>query len=264
MSRVFTDEQVQFVRDRHTGLRIDALTNLVNEHFGTAYTRGQIANLKKRQGLISNYVGPRYDGHNFLFTPDQRKFFDENQYGLTAYQVAVLMNETFGTSFTQDQIRAYRKNHHIHGGLDTRFKKGRVSPNKGKKIPRCSEAAMRTWFKKGHKPHNHLPVGSEVMATIGYIVVKVAEPNVWRLKHRMIWEEVHGRPVPEGYRVVFLDGDRLNFSPDNLLCVSMDAVPALRKKEVVGVDDVELRKAALITAEVKARIKNIEQKNKEE
>jgi hypothetical protein len=53
----------------------------------------------------------------------------------------------------------------------------------------------------------------------GYVLVKVADPDVWVRKHRLVWETAHG-PIPEGYRVIFADGDRSNFAIDNLILVS--------------------------------------------
>jgi hypothetical protein len=42
-----------------------------------------------------------------------------------------------------------------------------------------------------------------------------------RFKHKQIvvWEQLNG-PVPDGHKVRFLDGDKLNCEPDNLTLVS--------------------------------------------
>jgi hypothetical protein len=42
---------------------------------------------------------------------------------------------------------------------------------------------------------------------------------VWKLKHHKIWEEAHG-PIPEGHAIMFANGDKSDFNPDNLLMVS--------------------------------------------
>lgn len=49
-----------------------------------------------------------------------------------------------------------------------------------------------TRFKKGHVPKNHKPVGYERITRDGYIEVKTAEPNVFELKHRLVWIEHNG------------------------------------------------------------------------
>ena len=78
---------------------------------------------------------------------------------------------------------------------------------------------MWTWpeggrFKKEGKPWNWRPVGSERHSS-GGVMVKVAEPDQWRFKHQLVWEKANG-PLPRGFRIYFIDGDRFNCALDNL------------------------------------------------
>ena len=101
-----------------------------------------------------------------------------------------------------------------------RYQKGCIPANKGKKMnPDTYTKCAGTMFKKGNMPANHRDVGSERINKDGYIEVKVAEPNKWKAKHRVIWEEANG-PVEKGYNVQFKDGNRLNVSLDNLYLIS--------------------------------------------
>ena len=137
----------------------------------------------------------------------------------TAKEVAQMVNEKFGTSFTQEQIKGYRARHKLVSGLTGRFEKGQISHNKGKKMPpEVYEKAKATMFKKGNRPHNTLPVGTEIADATPehYIKIKIAEPNVWKYKHQLIWEE-HNGPIPEGMNITFLDGNNRNFDISNLL-----------------------------------------------
>lgn len=68
-------------------------------------------------------------------------------------------------------------------------------------------------------PHNHVPVGTEVMATQGCMKIKVAEPNVWEWTHRRNWIAAHG-PIPKGMALVFKNGDRTNCDVNNLELVT--------------------------------------------
>lgn len=100
------------------------------------------------------------------------------------------------------------------------FKKGQTPPNKGKKwedylSKEQQERSRSTLFGKGHIPHNHVPVGTEVKTTDGYWKVKVGEPKEWKFKHIMLWEEHHGA-VPEGMFVYFKDRNRDNVTIENL------------------------------------------------
>ena len=101
-----------------------------------------------------------------------------------------------------------------------RFKKGSVPPNKGKKMsPEVYEKVKETMFKKGHSPVNHREVGSERINVDGYIETKVAEPNVWRLKHRIIWEQ-HNGVIPAGYNVQFKNHNTQDCRIENLYIIS--------------------------------------------
>jgi len=62
------------------------------------------------------------------------------------------------------------------------------------------------------------PIGFETKSG-GCIYVKVGQPSVWRQKHRHIWEEAYG-PIPDGFFIRFIDGDKNNFSLENLALVS--------------------------------------------
>lgn len=101
-----------------------------------------------------------------------------------------------------------------------RFKKGAVPPNKGKKMsPDVYEKVKETMFKKGNSPVNHREVGSERINVDGYIEIKVAEPNRWRLKHRIIWEQVNGE-IPKGYNVQFKNHNTQDCRIENLYIIS--------------------------------------------
>lgn len=66
-------------------------------------------------------------------------------------------------------------------------------------------------------------VGAEILRD-GYVYVKVSNTNCyrddWKPKTVIEWERANGRPLPEGYKVMFLDGDKTNYDPDNLYAVS--------------------------------------------
>jgi len=64
------------------------------------------------------------------------------------------------------------------------------------------------------------PVGTERRVHSGqYSLIKVAEPNSWVLKHRLIWEAANG-PVPDGHIIAFADGNYHNLALDNLVLLS--------------------------------------------
>jgi len=97
------------------------------------------------------------------------------------------------------------------------FKKGLIPHNKGKKLSQETKEKLKpTMFKRGNRPHNAQPVGTETKDKDGYVWVKIAEPSEWKLKHHI----AYGEPVPTGHKVIFLDGNKYNFERGNLQLVS--------------------------------------------
>ena len=103
------------------------------------------------------------------------------------------------------------------------FKKGRTPHNKGVKGWQAGGGAARTKWKKGQKPHNWKPLGSERISKDGYRQRKVADTGHmhtdWKFVHLLEWEK-HRGPLPKGYMIKFRNGDRTDIRIDNLICVS--------------------------------------------
>lgn len=100
-------------------------------------------------------------------------------------------------------------------GRDGRFIGGHESWNKGMK-GKYTTAPNSGHFKKGSTPKNKLPIGTKRYHADGYIEIKTAEPNVWELKHRVIYRQHHGE-IGEKESITFLDGDITNCDPANLI-----------------------------------------------
>lgn len=120
-----------------------------------------------------------------------------------------------------------------HVGAPTRFQPGHVPANKGLRRPGWYAGRMReTQFKKGQRGNKWVPIGAEVFNTDGYLVRKVREDlrgaMNWRMVHVILWEQRHG-PVPAGYAVKFIDGDRRNVAIDNLCLVSRQDLARLNR-----------------------------------
>ncbi|AWX99535.1 hypothetical protein A8139_05650 [Marinomonas primoryensis] len=110
---------------------------------------------------------------------------------------------------SKDNIVSLRKRNGWKTGRTGHFEKGHVpSENARPKGPN------KTSFKKGQRPHNHLEVGSKVLRDDGYLQMKIAEPNHWKLYHLHLWEKRNGA-IPAGKIVSFIDGDKKNFKPGN-------------------------------------------------
>lgn len=112
-------------------------------------------------------------------------------------------------------------------GAPYRFKPGHVPANKGLRRPGWHAGTMQaTQFKKGQKPQTWVPVGTESVDADGYLKRKIRDDAPrgfsrynWRYVHVLLWETQHG-PVPKGYAVGFINGDKADLRPDNLVLLS--------------------------------------------
>ncbi|MDR1574147.1 MAG: HNH endonuclease [Clostridiales Family XIII bacterium] len=149
------------------------------------------------------------------YTDEMAAWLAANIAGTDTEKLTVRFNARFGTDFALSSVRAAIKNRGLSSGVNCRFKKGGVSHNKGRK---GIHASPNSEFKPGHMPVTHRPVGSERTNADGYAEIKTAEPRTWELKHRVIWESVHGE-IPNGHIIVFADKDKRNFDIENLMAV---------------------------------------------
>jgi hypothetical protein len=119
---------------------------------------------------------------------------------------------------------------------DYRFKTGHTPWNKGLKGIHLSPGSQ---WKKGCESNRKLPVGS---LTIRHrkrekhprAWVKVAEPNIWRERAKVVWEKAHG-PIPRGMVIHHKDRNPLNDDLANL--------QAMTRREHAVEHEHELREA---------------------
>ena len=192
-----------------------------------------------------------------MWTDEEKEYLKEIVKGHTYNELKELMSKKFKFDYTINQIKGALNRYKLNTGLTGRFKKGNVPANKGKK---GLTGANKGSFYKGQPPINFREVGSERVTKDGYTEVKVKNPDVWRLKHSVIWEKEYG-PVPKGYAIMFADGNKQNFNIDNLLLVTKAqlAIMVMRK---LRKDDIELTKIGLNIAKVYEKISEIKKEAK--
>lgn len=159
------------------------------------------------------------------YTDEEHNFLRSFIPGHTYKEIVKAYNEKFTEPITQTRVKGYMANHKINNGLTGRFKKGNIPVNKGKKGV-CAKGCERTWFKKNNLPHNTKPVGYERITKDGYIEVKIkmrpSRPDCndnFKAKHHIVWEQANG-PVPKGYKLTFLDGNKQNCNLENLALIT--------------------------------------------
>lgn len=153
-------------------------------------------------------------------TKEEDNFIKENYLDLPVKRIATILGRTgnfidkrierMGLSIPRHIIEQRKE--------ESRFNKGSISFNKGKKqeeymTPEAIEKTKKTRFKKGNIPHNTNYDGHERISKDGYIEVRIKRGR-YKLKHIVEWEKVNGK-VPKSHCLRCLDGNQLNTDPDN-------------------------------------------------
>lgn len=171
----------------------------------------------------------------------------------------------FGRDVSAHNLNALRKRMGWRTGRTGQFVKGSAPHNKG--VP-CAEGtggrhpnARKTQFKPGHGRSGvavklYKPVGTERVSKDGYLERKINDGMPlqarWRAVHLIEWEAVNG-PVPAGYCLKCLDGDRRNTDPANWTPVPRAILPHLGGRFGMHYDDAEpeVKPTIMIVAKLK-------------
>ena len=163
---------------------------------------------------------------------------------------------------TMEKCEKYRD------GKTGRFQAGHRSWNYDSKGQGLTGANSKS-FKKGNVPANRKPLWTErIDSKDGIILMKVPEQNPYTgsptryfYKHVYIWEQKHG-PVPKGMVVAFIDGDKTNCEPENLMLISRAELLALNRHGYKNMPDkLKPHVLALIKLKVKTWAIEAAQKN---
>ena len=160
-----------------------------------------------------------------IYSKEEDEFLKANVKGITLKHLTIKFNNKFKTQLSYSSISNRKNKLGLSSGIKGgQFKKGHIPANKGKRwneymSKKGQMNSLKTTFKKGHIPQNNRPIGSERINVDGYIEIKVKEPNVFKLKHRWLWEQKNGK-IPKDKILIFLDGNRLNLDLDNLTLIN--------------------------------------------
>ncbi|TDT90771.1 HNH endonuclease [Pseudodesulfovibrio indicus] len=231
MARDYSDEQLAFLRDNFKTMTVPQLTKAFNIKYKLRKSEMSIHSLLN----YYRFTGKgRVDPSKYLrcsrYTKEQKEFLREGYRSMDFHTLTAAFNDQFGENRSELAIQGAVKSHGLYGER---------------------EPGMRlNWTKE---------IGAErICPTTGFVVLKVSQPNPYRggqtmqrHKHRAIWEDANG-PVPEGYCLRFLDGDKLNCTLENidLFTRTESLFMSLLKHDSAPP---ELRRTIRLTAKLKAK-----------
>lgn len=201
------------------------------------------------------------------FTDEMREYIFANYIGCGGKEMAERLNNMFGTSFTRQQVTNFYGRNKLNSGLTGRFEKGHTSIHKGEK-GWCIPNSEKTRFKKGNIPVNANPIGSEIIDKDGYTwirvpcryVTKSGKCKTYITKQQYIWEQEKGE-LPDGHKVIFLDGDKTNFDINNLALVS-DAEHLEMIRKDLRTNNAELMQTGILIARINCTVRKKDKRGK--
>lgn len=259
-NRIYFDEHIEFLKSGYRRMNTRNLTKAFNERFGMDKHESAIKTIiyKKqiRCGRKGNdrLIEDRYT----LLTKDQAEFVKDAYKKMPIHDVTSALNKHFGTEFGENQIEAYINNHGFESGRTGQFKKGGKPWNSGTKGQGLTNANSGS-FKKGNIPATIRPLYSERKNKDKLTEIKVPIPHPGKKtetqfmpKQRWIYEQ-HFGPIPDGYVVSFIDGNRENFSPDNMMLISRAELIKLNKNNYREMPD-DLKPSVFALSKLQAHI----------
>lgn len=176
------------------------------------------------------------------YTKEENQFLIDNVKGISVKELCERFNNHFGLNLSYGSIKAHKERLGLKNGIDARIKKGNIPLNKGKKwdefmSKEAQENCKKTWFSstdrnKQNSNNKPFPLFSERIDVDGYTLIKIENPSKWVFKHRWLYEQYHNCKIPEGYVVIFLDGNKQNLSIDNLALISQNQHKIMNKNKL--------------------------------
>ena len=124
------------------------------------------------------------------YTKEFEDFVRENISKYTKEDFMVLLENKFKIKVSYHALRAFLRRHKI-------------------------ECRYTNYEKNKIRARGRCPIGTERETNFG-VYVKVAEPNVWEKKTRVMYEKYHNCKLSDDDYILFLNQDRNDYSKENL------------------------------------------------
>lgn len=242
----YTPEMCQWLKDHYNTVKLDELVKQFNDTFNVDYTKSAVWHKLNRifEGGIVR------DEHKMItrtkWTNEMIEWLKVHYEDDSYNRLAIKLNETFNVKVTGSSIE-----HKIN----------RLGLKKSKESIKYCVVPNKFSFQKGHIPTTKKPIGYERIHPDGYTWVKVAEPDIFESKHRVIYKQHHG-PIPKNHNVIFADGNKFNFDINNLILVNNAEFGILNLKKLRFKGNIDATKCGVTIAKIMIarRLKCLEQK----
>ena len=165
------------------------------------------------------------------YTKQFEEFVRENASKYTREELRQLTQDKFSIKISKDAFRRYLNRHKI--------KSIHLIKNNVRSVYKC-------------------PIGTE-KATREGVFIKVAQPDIWRRKSRVMYEMYHNCKLEEDDYIVFLNQDNTDFRKQNLIKSSRKEIAYLHNNETFSKNP-KLTQLGILSAKLMMKVKEKEYK----
>ena len=248
----WTEEQELEIINLLNSNSVKDTAQIISDRLNKTVTTSQIRGvIRRRIGALNTPDSDRII-RSKVYPKDFYEYMTQVVPGHSRKEITEIVNEHFKTEYTEKQIAAYMKNHKLRNGLD-----GRIPPGgdwRGKLVKNYPPNSGQ--YKTGHAPHNQDDVGTRKFIG-GYWWTKLrSDPKVrkqenWKQDHIIIYEKHYGK-IPDGMKIIFLDGDHDNLDINNLKAVTNGELATMNNCGL-KFNDAELTEVGLSIAKLKIK-----------
>ena len=212
-------------------------------------------------------------------TPAEHAFIVKHQAHITRAKLTAMINAEFGHNLSVEKVRSYTKRNNLNRVIRTMIDDGAELDWIAKHQADTPRNELTTIFnklfgktvsitqmngycqRKGLYMHdlirNRKPIGT-ISRHGRFLNIKVSKTE-WKTLHRYVWEQHHGKKVPDGFMIVFADGNSDNVEDiNNLVCVRETVSLIINHTNAANTMDPNLNKAIMLTASLNAMVKDRE------
>lgn len=232
---VFRKEQLDFIRAHYNEWNNDRMYKEIQSRWPDLPGLTYSSLLRVRRNYKLNYK---------KYTKDMDEYIKANiwkDYTTLARE----LSENFDRNIKRKDLTAYIS----YRGL-TPGKRPGTNPQKRRK-------------KIGDERYRKSNVHAKGDIKFGYWEVKVAEPDVWKPKARVMWEQYHNKTLPDDYIVVQLDKNHDNFAEENLMAVPKNIMGIVNSKSRLAVESIELARAGVNLSHLEMLLNKRKKENKQ-
>lgn len=162
------------------------------------------------------------------YTKEFEDFVRQNVNKYTKEDFRSLLQERYSIQISSEALRRYLNRHKITNKYSD-YKKYNV-----RKVMQC-------------------PIGTEKITNEG-VFIKVAQPDKWKRKSRVMYEKYHNCKLKDDEYIVFLNHNNKDFSKENLVKSSLKEISYLHNKEMYS-SNPRLTELGILTTKLMIKLK---------